>query len=43
MTDHRDLEQTLLYKLSESGDLALFRHVILFSSLQDSYVPFESA
>ncbi|EZG80086.1 putative serine esterase [Gregarina niphandrodes] len=41
--DHKDYKQTFLYRLSKNGALRFFDHVILVSSPQDNYVPYESA
>ena len=43
MSEQEEREQTVLYKLSEYPGLGWFRHVVLVSSHQDLYVPFESA
>jgi len=43
MTDQKDLEQCFLYKLSEMKGLDWFKNVVLVSSYQDSYAPFDSA
>ncbi len=43
MTDQKDLEQCFLYKLSEMKGLDWFKNIILVSSYQDSYAPFDSA
>ena len=43
MGDSKNLEDTLLFKLSKQEGLAWFRHVVLFSSQQDQYAPYESA
>ena len=42
-TDAPKLEDTFLYKLAMASGLSLFRHVTLLASLQDGYVPFQSA
>jgi hypothetical protein len=38
-----DLESCVLYKLSEMKGLSWFKHVVLVSSYQDTYAPFDSA
>jgi len=43
MSDESDLEQCCLYKLSAMKGLAWFKHIVLVSSYQDSYAPFDSA
>lgn len=43
MSDNTDLEQCLLYKLSVMQGLAWFKNIVLVSSYQDSYAPFDSA
>ncbi|CDW80262.1 serine [Stylonychia lemnae] len=43
MSDNKNLEETTLYKLSEFKGLNWFKHIVLVSSYQDSYAPFESA
>lgn len=43
MSDNSDLEQSFLYKLSEMKGLSWFQHIVLVSSYQDSYAPFDSA
>eukprot|EP00918_Siedleckia_nematoides_P075156 GHVU01164411.1.p1 GENE.GHVU01164411.1~~GHVU01164411.1.p1 ORF type:complete len:201 (+),score=34.24 GHVU01164411.1:24-626(+) len=43
MTDSKTPRQCALYKLSNSGHVELFRHVVLVSSFQDQYAPYESA
>jgi len=43
MTDSSNLEECALYKLSEFKGLNWFKHVILVSSYQDAYAPFDSA
>ena len=42
-TDAPKIEDTFLYKLAMASGLSLFRHVTLLASLQDGYVPFQSA
>ena len=41
-TDGKNIEESYLYKLSNSDGLNWFSHVILISSHQDYYAPFES-
>jgi len=43
MTDNKTMEKTCLYELSRTKGLGWFKHVILVSSYQDSYAPFDSA
>jgi len=43
MSDDSDLEKCFLYKLSEKQGLGWFKHILLISSYQDSYAPFDSA
>jgi hypothetical protein len=43
MTDTKDTEQCALYKLSQASGLQHFKNVILVSSAQDQYAPFDSA
>lgn len=43
MTDSEKLENCYLYKLSKSEGLTWFKNVVLLSSHQDSYAPFDSA
>jgi hypothetical protein len=43
MTDAKDAKRCFLYQLSKKPGLEHFRHVLLLSSRQDQYVPFESA
>ena len=38
-----DMETCCLYKISEMKGLNWFKHIILVSSYQDSYAPFDSA
>ena len=38
-----DMETCCLYKISEMKGLSWFRHIVLVSSYQDSYAPFDSA
>jgi|LauGreDrversion4_2_1035121.scaffolds.fasta_scaffold649676_1 hypothetical protein len=43
MSDNPNLEECALYKLSEFKGLNWFKHIVLVSSHQDSYAPFDSA
>ena len=45
MTDvgNNELEKSCLYQLSEMKGLNWFKHIVLVSSYQDSYAPFDSA
>ncbi|KAM3137033.1 hypothetical protein pb186bvf_010946 [Paramecium bursaria] len=43
MTDHRNFEDTCLYKLAHAKGLSWFKNVCFFSSFQDSYAPYDSA
>ena len=43
MEDSKSIENSLLYKLSESASLGWFKNIILIGSSQDSYVPIDSA
>ena len=43
MTDNKNLEESALYKLSEMKGMGWFKHIVLVSSYQDSYAPFDSA
>jgi hypothetical protein len=43
MTDSKTIEQTALYRLSQVKGIEWFKHVILISSYQDQYAPFDSA
>lgn len=43
MTDHKEIEKTALFELSKSEGFAWFKHIILVSSFQDQYAPFDSA
>jgi len=42
MADNADLRETLLYKLTSTPGFKLFKHVVLVSSAQDQYGPYES-
>ena len=41
--DHKDLNESCLYKLSEYNGLNWFKYVYLLSSHQDNYSPYESS
>lgn len=43
MTDSSDIKETCLYQISKATGLEWFKHVILVSSYQDQYAPFDSA
>lgn len=43
MTDNKDLEKTVLFDLSKQEGFAWFKNIILVSSFQDQYAPFDSA
>ena len=43
MTDHSDPKKTFLYKLSKKPGLEWFKNILLASSFQDGYAPFDSA
>lgn len=43
MTDAKNIEQTTLYQLSMQKGLEFFKNIILVSSFQDQYAPFDSA
>jgi hypothetical protein len=43
MTDDSNLENCFLYKLSKEKGLEHFKNIILISSYQDMYAPFDSA
>lgn len=43
MRDAADVRSTFLYRLAQSGGLEHFKHVLLFGSSQDRYVPIHSA
>lgn len=43
MSDHSDPKETFLYKLSKTKGLEYFQGIVLVSSYQDQYAPFESA
>ncbi|XP_022657922.1 uncharacterized protein LOC111248975 isoform X2 [Varroa destructor] len=43
MRDAADIRSTFLYRLAQAGGLEYFKHVLLFGSSQDRYVPIHSA
>lgn len=43
MTDSSKLESTFMYKLTEEVGMEWFQEVILVSSYQDAYIPYDSA
>merc|ERR1711977_235005 len=43
LTDNSDVRETFMFKLSKTRGLEFFRNVVLVSSYQDQYAPFESA
>jgi len=43
MTDRKELDKTALYELSKQPGFSWFKHIILVSSFQDQYAPFDSA
>ncbi|EEC20016.1 hypothetical protein IscW_ISCW014234, partial [Ixodes scapularis] len=43
MKDTADVRQSFLYKLSQKPGLEFFKHILLFGSSQDRYVPIHSA
>ena len=43
MSDAKETEQTALFKLSQAPGLQHFKNIVLVSSFQDQYVPFDSA
>jgi Putative serine esterase (DUF676) len=43
MTDAKNFEECALYKLSQISGLQHFKNVVLVSSFQDQYAPFDSA
>ena len=43
MEEKKDPRETYLYRLSIEGSLKRFRKIILWSSFEDSYVPWHSA
>lgn len=43
MSDHKNMEETVLFRLSTVSGLQHFKNVVLISSFQDQYAPFDSA
>ena len=43
MSDNKDITKTVIYKLSEAEGLNWFKRIILLSSYQDHYSPYESS
>jgi hypothetical protein len=43
MREMQDPRKSFLYRLSESNSLNGFKNLVLISSSQDEYVPYESA
>jgi predicted alpha/beta hydrolase family esterase len=43
MTDSKEAEESALYRLSQQKGPEWFKHIILVSSYQDQYAPFDSA
>lgn len=43
LKDAADIRQTFLYQLAQNCHLSYFKHVLLFGSSQDRYVPPHSA
>ena len=43
MTDSKEIADTLMYKISNFKGMKWFKHIVLFSSVQDGYVTFDSA
>jgi pimeloyl-ACP methyl ester carboxylesterase len=43
MSDTPEMKDTLVYKMSQTPELGLFKNVVLFGSDQDTYCPFDSA
>lgn len=43
LKDHSDPDKTFLYNLSKADGLGYFRHIILVSSPQDTYSPYDSS
>lgn len=41
--DNVDIKQTFIYKLASIGSLKNFQNVVVLSSLEDKYVPWNSA
>lgn len=43
MRDSEDLRNCFMYKLNRSGSMNSFKHMAFVGSIQDKYVPYESA
>ena len=43
MRDNENLRNSFLYKLNRSGSINAFKHMAFVGSIQDKYVPYESA
>ncbi|EGR30000.1 serine esterase, putative [Ichthyophthirius multifiliis] len=43
LTDHNEIEECFLYKLSQYKGIGWFKNICLASSFQDRYAPFDSA
>merc|ERR1711881_752987 len=43
LSDHPDPRETFMYKLSKTKGLEFFQNIVLVSSYQDQYAPFDSA
>jgi hypothetical protein len=43
MQDNPDIRKGFLFKLSNNGSLDSFKHIVLFSSPQDTYSPYDSS
>ena len=43
MSDQSEKTASFLYKLSKKPGLSWFKHVVLVSSNQDTYAPYDSA
>ena len=43
MTDSKEIADTFMYKISNFKGMKWFKHIVLFSSVQDGYVTFDSA
>ena len=43
MQDENNMEKTFIYQLSKNSQLKYFKNILLLSSFQDSYAPYDSA
>ena len=43
MSDSKNIEQTVIFQLSKAKGPEWFKHMVLLSSFQDQYAPFDSA